>query len=57
MLTGRALIPLLGSGFMHIVSKRVQTLSSTYLVASRHIKREKASLQLDARASLRNVLA
>lgn len=37
--------------YVQIVSTGVKTLSKTYLVASTHIKREKAWLAVDARGS------
>ena len=50
---GSGLLAHLGSdfeqGFGQIVSTGVKTLSHTHLVTSRHIKREKRSLPVDAR--------
>ena len=42
--------------FGQIVSLRVRTLSNTNLVASRHIKREKAPLPVDVRRSKTSLL-
>ena len=59
--TGGGLLAFMGSGFVQIfgqvVAMTVKTLtcSNTNLVASRHIKREKASLPFES-ASLKNAL-
>ena len=52
-MNGGGLFPLLGSDFAQSfsqivsISLRVKILNNTILVASRHIKREKASLPVD----------
>ena len=55
MPNGSGLLEFLGIGFAQIlrrfVSIRVKALSGTNLVASRHVKREKASLLFDVRGS------
>ena len=53
--TGSELFALLGSGFVQTLGQMVfireKELSNTNLVASRHIKREKASLPADVHCS------
>lgn len=58
--TGSGLIALLSRGFEYvfgqIVPLRVRTLSSTNLVALRHIIKEKGSLSVDERHSKTSLL-
>ena len=60
MSTGSGLFALFSRDFEQILrqnlSLRVKTLSHTYLVASRYIKREKLSLPVDVRRSKTSLL-
>ena len=58
--TGSGLFASLGNGLVEtlgsIVFKREKKVSNTSLLASRHIKREKASLPVDVRGSKTSLL-